>query len=503
MPNRKKPHIVMFNPDQWRWDVMGHMGNPATLTPNLDALTAHEAVSFRNAFCQNPVCSPSRCSFLTGWYPHVRGHRTMNHMLHHEHGEPMLLNVLKEAGYHVFWGGKNDVIPGPEPKDRYADTVSDPSRYKLDPNWHGPVYRAARGKPGQDSFYSFYIGRMEKQPSEKYYHDNDWRDVQEAIRLIRNRPDDRPLCLYLPLLYPHPPYGVEEPFFSAIDRSKLPPRIPAPGPQAGKPQIIYGLLDNFGMQTWTEERWTELRATYYGMCMRMDAMLGNLINALREEGLWDDTALLFFADHGDFTGDYGLVEKTQNTCEDVLCRVPFLIKPPAGVPCRPRVSDAVVELVDMSETVYDLAGVNPPYWRFGRSLLPVVSGETDDHRDAAFCEGGRLRGETAATDADPLLHPPESRWENAYWAYWPRLSLELNEEPMYHGKATMCRTKEFKYVRRMYEPDELYDLRTDPGETKNVAGDPSYQDVLMRLKERMLTWYQETADVVPLQIDRR
>ena len=77
---KKKPHIIIFNPDQWRSDVMGCHGNPAAVTPNLDQFVQTDAVSFSSAFCQNTVCTPSRCSFMTGWYPHVRGHRTMYHM---------------------------------------------------------------------------------------------------------------------------------------------------------------------------------------------------------------------------------------------------------------------------------------------------------------------------------------------------------------------------------------------------------------------------------------
>ncbi|HZU01975.1 MAG TPA: sulfatase-like hydrolase/transferase, partial [Ktedonobacteraceae bacterium] len=78
---KERPHIVLFNPDQWRGDVLGHMGNPAAVTPTLDQWVQTDAVSFRHAYCQNPVCVPSRCSFMTGWYTHVRGHRTMYHML--------------------------------------------------------------------------------------------------------------------------------------------------------------------------------------------------------------------------------------------------------------------------------------------------------------------------------------------------------------------------------------------------------------------------------------
>ena len=82
------------------------MGHPAVSTPVLDGLVASEAVSFRNAFVQATVCTPSRCSFMTGWYPHVRGHRTMHHMLNPDLGETNLLKVLKDSGYFVWWGGQ-------------------------------------------------------------------------------------------------------------------------------------------------------------------------------------------------------------------------------------------------------------------------------------------------------------------------------------------------------------------------------------------------------------
>jgi hypothetical protein len=117
----------------------------------------------------------------------------MFHMLHPEHGEPMPLSILRDAGYHVFWGGKNDVVPGQMSMKPHAETWSDKSRYDLQPNGYGPVYQEARGTREDDTYHSFYIGRMEKKPGERYYHDNDSMHVQEATRLIRNRPDDRPL----------------------------------------------------------------------------------------------------------------------------------------------------------------------------------------------------------------------------------------------------------------------------------------------------------------------
>ena len=88
----KKPNIIIFNPDEMRADTLGHLGNPAAVTPNLDKFACEEAVSFSNAFCQNPVCVPSRCSFFTGLYPHVNGHRTMSYLLHD--GEDSLLKGM-------------------------------------------------------------------------------------------------------------------------------------------------------------------------------------------------------------------------------------------------------------------------------------------------------------------------------------------------------------------------------------------------------------------------
>jgi arylsulfatase A-like enzyme len=281
-----------------------------------------------------------------------------------------------------------------------------------------------------------------------------------------------------------------------IDRSKVPPRVPAPD-WTLKPGILKGLHDIHNMATWTEDRWTELRATYYGMCARVDDQFGRIVHALRDAGLYDDTAIFVFSDHGDFTGDYGLVEKTQNTFEDCLTRVPFLVKPPKGVACQPRISDALVELIDFPATVEALTGIAPHHPHFGRSLLPVIAGATDEHRDAVFCEGGRLYGERQAMElqSNPALDP-ESH-------YYPRMRLQRSDDGPYHTKAAMCRTREFKYVHRLYETDELYDLRSDPGEQCNRIDDPALRGPLADLKERMLAWYQETADVVPFEVDKR
>ena len=499
---KKQPHILLFNPDQWRSDVMGHFGNPAAMTPNLDAFVQGDAVSFRNAFCQNTVCTPSRCSFMSGWYPHVRGHRTMHHMLHPEHDEPNLLKVLKDRGYFIWWGGKNDLTPGQGSLEQYCDvkfqpTPEDYQRWGLTPRegTHGGK-QEWRGKSDGDNYYSFYKGRLDK-GDEEIYCDDDWGNVLGALDFIREYDGDRPLFIYLPLGYPHPPYCVEEPWFSAIDRDKLPPRIPAPENWDGKPSLLKGIYDRQNLQDWDEERWNELRATYYGMCARLDHQFRLLIDAMKEVDLYDQTAVFLFSDHGDFTGDYGLVEKTQNTLEDCLSRVPFIVKPPKDVPVKNGVRDALVELVDFSATVYELTDIDPGYDHFGKSLLPIIAGETDTHREAAFCEGGRRYGEEQAMERESTSHT------NPSGLYWPRVGLQSVDSEPYHSKAAMCRTQEYKYVKRLYEQDELYDLKHDPGETRNVIDDPAYASALLQLKEQLLAWYMETCDVVPHNTDKR
>ncbi len=493
-PLDNRPNVVIFNPDQYRGDVLGHARNPGAITPNLDRVAETDGVSFTNAFCQNTVCTPSRCSFMTGWYPHVHGHRTMFHMLRKH--EPVLLKTLRETGYFVWWGGKNDLVPGQEGFDGFCDVKYRPEG-PLRKNLHGLT--DWRGEPDGDSYYSFYKGKLDK-GGDDIYLDGDWANVLGAIGFIEEAgealPDGKPFCLYLPLSCPHPPYAVEEPYYSLIDRSKLPERIPTPEGWRGKPGMLKGIWQRQGMQSWTEDRWTELRATYYGMCTRIDDQYGRILEALRRAGLYDDTAVFFFADHGDFTGDYGLVEKNTNTFEDCLSRAPLVIKPPTSAAVKPRVSNALVELIDFPATVEALAGIEPRHTHFGRSLLPAIAGETDEHRDAVFCEGGRLRGERHCME----LESTSSQVPTGL--YWPRVGLQTSEAGE-HTKAVMCRTREHKYVRRLYEQDELYDLRKDPRELDNRIDDPALAPELAKLKERLLTFYLETADVVPHDTDNR
>ncbi|WP_163537971.1 sulfatase-like hydrolase/transferase [Gracilibacillus sp. YIM 98692] len=488
----KQPHIIIFNPDQWRGDVMGHLGNPAAVTPNLDKMVEQDGVSFEQAFCQNPVCTPSRCSFMSGWYPHIKGNRTIFHMMQPE--DPVLLRTLKEQGYFVWWGGKNDLIPNDANFDEYCDV-------KYTPNQDTKKLMAAmnddwRGDPDSPDYYSFYGGKVEEGHGLEGFANYDWDYIHGAIEQIKNVPEDQPLCIYLPLMYPHPPYVVEEPWFSMIDREKLPERVKPPENFEGKPSMLKGIADIQNMESWPEEKWDELRATYYGMCARVDHQFGLVMDALKEAGIYDDTAVFFFSDHGDYTGDFNIVEKNQNTFEDSLTRVPFVVKPPADIPAKPGKREALVELIDFPATVEDIVGIEPGHTHFGKSLLPIIAEENREHRDAVFSEGGRLQGEKHCME----LEATDQQKPGAL--YYPRLSLQRSEGPE-HTKAVMCRTKDYKYVHRLYEEDELYDLNKDPQEVHNRINDPSLTDVLTELKERLLTFHLSTSDVVRHKPDAR
>jgi len=491
---KKKPHIIIFNPDQMQNSALGHMGeNPAAQTPFLDEFARTEAVSYRNAYCQNPVCVPSRCSFLTGLYPHVNGHRTMHHMLHCH--ESSILMELKNAGYHVWMNSRNDFLPGQD--DEAFTNHADEVFYGCEvPRAPGPENPDIRGEHGNKNYYSHYTGRLKTDERGINYNGDD-EAVDAAIARIKNPVEDKPMCLFLGLILPHPDYAIEEPYFSAIDRSKLPSRVKTRIGDVPEPKIEAMIREGQGMHDYTEADWDELRACYAGMCSKIDVQFQRLCDALKEAGIYDDCAIFFFSDHGDYQGQFGLSEKNQNTFYDNLTRVPFLIKPPKDIPIEPGVSESIVELIDFYATAMEFAGVQPDHSHFGISLRESIANCSLPVREYACCEGGRLKGEIHCDESHTLGHggtDPAS-------TYWPRQRAQ--EDDVAHTKATMLRTSKYKYVRRLYEEDQLFDIENDTGEQNNLVMLPSMMPVLAEMRLMMLDWYQQTCDIVPLVYDDR
>ncbi len=486
----KRPHIIIFNPDEMRADTLGHLGNPASVTPNLDAFAKSEAVSFSRAYCQNPVCVPSRCSFFTGLYPHTAGHRTMTYLL--RPGEETLFSELKRQGYYVWMNARNDLLAGQYPG--WAESHADEIFYGVEENAPGPENPRLRGEKGDPAFYSHFEGRLGLDGEGRNYSEDD-AAVDAAIGRLTHPADDRPMCVFLGLVCPHVPYMVEEPYYSAVDRAALPPRVKL-SECSGKSKMVELIHKYVGMDNFSEEQWDELRAVYLGMCMKVDSQFGRLTGALKDAGIYDDCAIFFLSDHGDWAGDYGLPEKAQSCFEDKLTRVPFLIKPPKGVDVEPGVSDALVELVDFYATALDLAGAKSSHTHFGRSLRAVIGRRGETVREYAFCEGGRLPEEI---HCDEYHDTPGGAQEG--FVYWPKLMAQADGEA--HAKGTMIRGERYKLVTRITGENELYDMENDPEERTNLIGTPELAPVIGRMKLAALRWYQETCDIVPFDRDQR
>lgn len=444
---------------------------------------------------QASVCAQSRCSLFTGNYPHVSGHRSLEHLI--RPWEPNLFRSLREeAGYHVACLAPRGDTFAPEVTELSVDEYG-----FLEPPEFAPRFgQGNKGGPGDDMTPDerediwrrlFYRGRRDPAQARDY----DDAVVRSALRWLERPPaGGQPWVLFLPLIFPHCPFGVEEPFFSAHDRAA----VPAPSRPADKtghePRYMAANRARYGTDRATPEVWAEVTATYYGMVSRLDEQFGRVVARTRELGLWDRTVTLFFTDHGEYLGDHGLVEKWPSGLSDSLVREPLLVG--GGGLARGAVYGEMVEMVDLLPTVLQMAGVGEHFPHCGRSFCDVLvrggvdaRGRVIPHRDLAFSEGGFLLKE------EPLL-------EQAPYPYDIKAALQ-HEDTSLVGKAVSVRDKEWTYVYRLYEPPELYSRVDDPQELHNLAEVPEYADVRKRLEANVLRWMVESSDFLPYQKDPR
>ncbi|MBQ5904449.1 MAG: sulfatase-like hydrolase/transferase, partial [Clostridia bacterium] len=354
------------------------------------------------------------------------------------------------------------------------------------------VVKSKRGEKGSDTFFSFFNGIIPENKRGREIKNNDDLCIDSAVRQIKKRPKNKPFFMFIGLDFPHPPYQIEKKYYDLIDESKLQQRIPSIEDTDGKPMMETGLRDALGVSGWEEGRLSEIRRTYLAMCAKVDSQVGRLISTLRDEGIYDNTAIIVLSDHGDYTTDYGLVEKCQNCFPDCLTNVPFIIKPPKSIAVDKGINDNLAELTDLCATVYDLAGIRPQRQSFSKSLIPTMKDKNTPHRDYVFSEGGRLIGETHCSEKNLFVG------EDAIYA--PRLLLQMKEDGT-HTKAAMIRSGEYKYIMRLYEKDEFYVL--SKGERVNLIDEEEYQPIIAKMKEELLLWYMKTCDTVPQKYDDR
>lgn len=505
----QKPNFVFFVPDEMRGDLVG---SPHIQLPHLDALR-EDGVTFEQSYVVNPVCGPSRCCIFTGQYPHDGGHRSLYQvLLPHEQN---LFRLLKEDGYHVHYIGRNDLLypetealSVTERKGSFVDMMAAEIRHilatkdipELTPEKrasleetlgvgqfgmqifteypeiaaHLKFARGAGWPEGHRHERSFYHGEI---PPEDLATEHDHLMIQMALDFLANPPEE-PFVLYVGLMFPHPPYKVEEPYFSMYDRDRVP--FPVMCDYDDKPSFMAEIHKRYGLDRMTEADWREIVATYYGMTNRVDDQLGQVVAALKEKDLYDNTAIFFFSDHGDYAGDYALTEKWPTGFQDNLMRVPFVVKMPKQEHAG-QTSAALVEMIDMLPTVLELAEIETSYTHFGRSLMPVITGETDEHRDAVFGAGGY----------DP--REPQCFESGVAGIYEQKILIQA-DLPGTASRSAMIRTRTHKLIIRTHEKDELYDLQADPNETRNLIDNPDYAGIENELRLRMLQWYLETSD---------
>lgn len=474
-------NFIFFMPDELRAESVGCYGHPLVRTPNIDALAA-QGTRFDQCHVQHSVCTPSRCSMMTGWYPHVRGHRTLWHMLRPD--EPQLFRYLKQAGYEVHWYGKNDLLSPAS----FADSVD-------------VAQRRGRGVFGTNPYaeddpryYSFlfepYQGALEDH--------GDYANVQAGIEFLRSRPE-KPFILYLPLVYPHCPYSAPQPWHDIYSPDDLPPLRPADLPNRPEFHALirqYRRLDQLD-DAEHDRILRKIQAVYLGMTSFIDYLLGQLLETLEETGLADSTTVSFFSDHGDYAGDYGLVEKWPSAGEDIITRVPLIVRTPGGK--AGHVVEEPVELFDLMATTLDQAGITAQHTHFARSYTAQLQGAPGDPDRAAFTEGGYARHEPHCFEGRPAR---DEFARTGTHIYYPK-GLQQQEHPDSVGRVVAMRTATHRLVYRPTGISELYDLQNDPQELNNLYHSPEHQAVRQQLEQRMLTWLVQTSDATPFDVDPR
>lgn len=477
-----RPNFIIFMPDQLRYDSLGCTtdGTAGIRTPNIDAFRRRGTL-FMNCYTQASVCSQSRCSMFTGNYPHVSGHRSLENLI--KPWEHNIFRSLKENGYHVACLAPRG--------DTFAPTVTELSVNEygfLETPEYMPKFAGDKNRKDldKDNIWGRLFYKGLRNPTEAV--DYDEAVVRSAMKWLDCPPDDKPWVLFMPLIFPHCPFQVEEPYFSMYNRAEMSSVVSKPEEKTGhEPRYMQAIREQYGTDRATDEIWKEIKATYFGMITRLDDQFGKVIQKVDDLGLWKDTVSMFFTDHGEYLGDHGLIEKWPSGLSDTLVKEPLIIGG-AGLPENETVS-AMAEMVDFVPTMLELSGIGEHFPHNGKSWIPVLTGRASEHKRYAFSEGGFL------TSEEPLL-------EQAPFPYDIKAGLQ-HEDTTLVGKANSLRDENFTYIYRLYEDAEMYDRRADPHEMHNLAARDDYRQLAGRYEKIILRWLVEGSDFLPWEKDDR
>ena len=468
---------------------------------------------------------------MTGWPTHVSGHRSLWSLV--RDSEPNILRYMHDDGYDVFWWGKNDNL---------EDTALMHSTMHNE-RGKGSDHNSSKLWDVDDPrYYSFLYPPLDASHANKTM---DYYNVDQAIQFLKARnASSPPFMIFLPLLLPHPPYSCPEPWHSSIDPASVKMHRPISDGSSGKPDF-HRLLRKYTHQdqlnaTEAEALYRKVRAVYLGCTAYSDYLLGLLLDALDETGLAEETAVLHFADHGaprtagessnagrrprsdgklhrpnapcarlaaalcrtgDYAGDYGLVEKWPSGVEDVLTRVPLVVRAPfLPSAAKDQTTGELVQLFDIVATTLALADIEPKHVHFSRSLTPYLAGALPADfmpRRYVFTEGGYATNEPRDHEGWDGL--PDKRSD-----YYYKEALEM-AVPLSVCRAVSVRNLTHKLVYRSDPTDadhssELYDLVADPYELHNLYSEPSAAVLRAELKDQILQWLVQTSDITPWSV---
>ena len=448
---KRRPNILWICTDQQRWDTISSLGNECIRTPNIDRL-ANEGVAFLKAFCQSPICTPSRSSFLTGMYP-SSVHGCSNGNDRWAEAAPLVTKTLADSGYRCGLVGKlhlagchGRIEPRPE-DDGYSVFHWSHSHKDMWPEGHS---------------YADWVkekgGTLGEMYQEKGYMDPELHQTKfcadKAIEFMEENAG-HPWLMSVNIFDPHVPFDPPRSYLDKYDPESVPNPLFRESDLASQKklagvdfQVVASDPESFQAK--------EKIAAYYAMIEQIDDHVGRMLDCLNRSGQREDTLVIFTSDHGEMLGDHGLITKGCRFYEG-LVHIPLIISWPSVISQGVR-KRSLVELTDIAPTLLDYAGVEKGERMIGRSLRRLLESEFDAHRKFVRCEYYR---------ALSLLSPGRERWEGSY--------------------ATMIRTDRYKLVvYHGHESGELFDLEKDPGEFNNLWSDPDCNEIRFDLMKTML-----------------
>ncbi len=447
----RRPNIVLIVTDQQRRDTIGAYGSLICKTPNIDKLAAG-GIRFDRAFTPTGLCSPVRCSLLTGVYPHE--HRVLTNVGFHPvraeltPKDDRLSSALKHAGYQLGCVGKWHVSSKEPPEFGYDRYVSLGDFLK----WRSDI-----GKPAPDAFmhYTTQIAARDPQPAEfsrpRFLADS-------VVQVIDDfRANTEPFFVRLDFHGPHFPNVVPEPYFSMYDPNDIPPWPNHVDDLSGKPAVQRIKQRHWRTKGLEWKDWAPLVSAYFGEISLIDDAIGHVLDQLDHSGLSDSTLVVFTSDHGDTIGAHGICNKDYTMYEEIYL-VPLIMRWPGVVKAGTSSTAFVHHFLDLFATIVELSGDSPPVPCHGRSLIPILS-----------------------TGKEP--------------ADWPLSAYcEFHGSHMGLYSMRLLTTEQFAYIYHTNDIDELYDRTTDPWQLNNVADDPNYAVPLAALKRQMIEWMSDSGD---------